>query len=65
MMNAPELIPPREALKILTWVSESGLRVGSLRTNELTKFRCGRHVLYAREECERLRDSLVASGVPP
>lgn len=61
----PELIPPREALKILTWVSESGLRVGAMRTNELTKFPCGRHTLYAREECERLRDSILVSGISP
>lgn len=59
-----ELIPAREALKILTWVSESGLYAGSRRTNELTKFPCGNGFLWSRQECEALRDSIIAAGNP-
>lgn len=60
-----ELIPVREALKILTWVTSSGLYAGCLRTNELTRFPCGKHTLYSRQECEALRDSIITSGNPP
>lgn len=60
-----ELIPPREALKILTWVSQSGLYAGSYRTNELTRFPCGTGTLFSRQECEALRDSIISKGNPP
>src|SRR5438046_967791 len=60
-----DLIPPREALKILTWVSESGLYAGSRRTNELTKFPCGKNTLYSRQECEALKASIINAGDPP
>lgn len=59
-----ELITPREALKILTWVSQSGLYAGSYRTNELTRFPAGSGMLYSRQECESLRDSIIADGKP-
>lgn len=59
-----ELIPPREALKILTWVSQSGLYAGSYRTSELTRFPCGKGTLFSRQECEALRDSIIAKGGP-
>lgn len=59
-----ELIPPREALKILTWVSASGLAIGSYQTNELTRFDCGKRTLFSRQECEALRDSIIANGNP-
>lgn len=53
------LIPAREALKILTWVTYHGLYRGSRGTGELTKFP---HGCYSKEECEALRDSMVAKG---
>lgn len=59
-----ELIPPREALKILTFVSASGLAIGSYQTNELTRFPCGKGTLYSRQECEALRDSIIEKGKP-
>lgn len=59
-----ELITPREALKILTFVSSSGLRAGSYRTNELTRFPAGTGTLYSRQECEALRDSIIDKGNP-
>lgn len=59
-----ELITPREALKILTWVSQSGLYVGSYRTGELTRFPCGTGTLFSRQECEALRDSIIEKGKP-
>jgi hypothetical protein len=60
-----DLIPASEALKILTWVSSSGLYAGSRRTDELTKFPCGTGLLWSRQECEALRDSIIAAGQPP
>lgn len=57
-----ELISAGEALKILTWVSRSGLHIGARRTNELTRFPVGRETLYSRQECEALRDSIIAQG---
>jgi hypothetical protein len=59
-----ELITMREALKILTWVSSSGLSAGCRRTNELTRFPCGSGKLFSRQECEALRDSIIAEGNP-
>lgn len=59
-----DLIPPRKALEILTWVSQSGLYAGSYRTNELTRFPCGSGVLFSRQECEALRDSIIKAGNP-
>jgi len=58
-----ELIPPREALKILTWVSLSGLYIGSRGTDKLTRFPAGTSTLYSRQECEALRDEIVVRGV--
>lgn len=57
------LIPPREALEILTFVSRAGLYAGSRGTDVLTKFPCpnGRN-LYSKEECEALRDRLIGKG---
>ena len=59
-----ELITPREALKILTFVSASGLYAGSYRTNELTRFQAGKGTLYSRQECEALRDSIINAANP-
>jgi hypothetical protein len=59
-----ELITPREALKILTWVTYGGLYAGSYRTNELTRFPCGSGTLYSKQECEALRDSIIEQGDP-
>lgn len=64
VLEPHELITPREALKILTWVSASGLYAGSYRTNELTRFPCGSGTLYSRQECEALRDSIIEQGNP-
>jgi hypothetical protein len=60
-----ELITPREALKILTFVSYAGLYAGSYRTDELTRFPCGSGTLYSKQECEALRDSIIEKGDPP
>lgn len=60
-----ELITPAEALKILTWVSSSGLHVGARRTNELTRFPCGKTFLFSRQECEALKASIIEAGDPP
>lgn len=57
-----ELISRREALKILTWVTGAGLYAGSYRTDELTRFPAGKGTLYSRQECEALRDSIIAAG---
>ncbi len=61
-MVSDELITAKVALEILTFVSASGLYAGSRRTNELTKFPCGKGILYSRAECEALRDSIFAAG---
>lgn len=53
------LIPVREALKILTWVTRAGLRHGCRGTDVLTRFP---HGLYSKEECEALRDEIIAAG---
>ena len=63
------LITQREALKILTWVTASGLAIGAYRTDELTRFPAGKKdgrnaTLYSRQECEALRDSIIAAGNP-
>ena len=60
-----ELIPRRKALKILTWVSDGGLTAGAMRTNELTRFPCGNRILFSRQECEALRDSIINTANPP
>jgi hypothetical protein len=60
-----DLIPAGEALKILTWVSRSGLHIGARRTNELTRFPCGNETLYSRQECEWLRDSIISAADAP
>lgn len=59
-----ELITPGEALKILTWVSASGLYAGAKRTNELTRFPAGTQTLFSRQECEALRDSIIDKAKP-
>ena len=57
-----ELIPPGEALKILTWVSRSGLMIGSYGTNRLTRYPVGKGTLFSRQECIALRDEILAQG---
>jgi hypothetical protein len=54
------LIPPREALKILTFVTYHSLRHGCRGTNVLTRFD---HGLFSKEECEQLRDEIIANGL--
>lgn len=62
-VETKNLIPPREALKILTFVSRAGLYAGSRGTNRLTVFPCGNgRNLYSKEECEALRDALIEKG---
>lgn len=61
-MVGDQLITAKAALEILTFVSASGLYAGSRRTNELTKYPCGKSILYSRAECEALRDSIFAAG---
>lgn len=60
MAEKHTLIPPREALKILTWVTYHSLRHGCRGTDVLTRFE---HGLFSKEECEALRDSIVAKGL--
>ena len=54
------LIPVKEALAIITWVNYYGLYRGSRGTRVLTRFP---HGLYSKEECEALRDSIIAKGL--
>lgn len=63
-VETKDLIAPRRALKILTFVSRSGLYAGSRGTNELTLFfdKNGRR-LYSRQECEALRDAYIKKGL--
>lgn len=58
----PTLITPREARKILTWVSAEGLRKGWAGTEGLTRYHAGEVTLYSREECEELKARIVARG---
>lgn len=59
------LIPRREALKILTWVNGSSLYAGAYGTDKLTRYPAGKVCVYSREECEALRDEVMANGIPP
>ena len=56
------LIPPREAIKILTFVSAEGLRAGSRGTDVLTRYPIENRFLYSKEECESLRDRIISGG---
>ena len=59
------LIPPREVFKILTWVTSSALYSGAGGTDVLTRYHVGkRQTLYSREECEALKESIIATGTP-
>ena len=57
------LITPKQALEIITWVSASGLYIGSRGTNRLTKFPVEGSWLYSKEECEALRDEIIQKGI--
>jgi hypothetical protein len=57
--GSPTLISTKEALKILTWVSYSGLLIGAKGTNALTRYP---HGVFSKEECEELRLRMIEQG---
>lgn len=51
-----KLIPARKALKIIDWLTYSGLYASYGGTHVLTKYRIGYQTRYSKMECERLRE---------
>ena len=62
-VETKNLIKPKDALKILTFVSRAGLYSGARGTDYLTLFydANGRR-LYSREECEELVKRYIEKG---
>ena len=61
-MKIPTLITIREALKILTWCTYHNVYSGERGTRGLTRYP---NNLLSKEECEALRDSIIAAGRKP
>jgi hypothetical protein len=56
-----DLIPPREALKILPWTSATSLRLGAMGTNGIRRHRIGNRILYSKRDCQELRRSVLST----
>ncbi len=56
------LITPKEVLRLLPFVSRSGLYAGSRGTNALTKYPAGGQTLYCLEEVEELKTKICGRG---
>ncbi len=56
------LITPKQVLKILPFVSRSGLYAGSRGTARLTKYPVGNQTLYCLEEVEALKEKIIGKG---
>lgn len=56
------LIRPKEVLRLLPFVSRSGLYAGSRGTGALTKYPVGGQTLYSLEEVEELLEKIIGKG---